>query len=827
MKKRKLNLVVLIAILVCLTSGCGTNSSFGFVGEDKATEIEEKINDYKFGITREQFNDNFDVPKNEDLISIADGLLKDKLTVMYTIDSMEYSLDTLDWNVLYTDSPNTFQLYLQCLNPVMYLTKAYEITGTVEYLDFAEKFINSWFAYASDNEKVKGNNFVWYDHGTALRAENLIYFALVADRDGYLKDDTRGLIVNLLNIHGKFLSSEDAYTKNHNHGIFQDRALIYIAYFLDNDNKDEWLNIAKDRLSEQKEYAFSSEMVHVENSPGYQIGVMDLFRTIAEFLEQFDDEFGNELYKDVQKSAEFMAYIIKPNGYAAEIGDTNGSLNTSPVTKSALDVYNNPHLTYSAMLGQSGEEPENKVKFYPKSGYYISHNDWSSENYTNSTWAMFKSGYSSKTHKHADDNSFMLYSKGYDIFSDQGWYNYVEGNRYRDYFVSSLAHNTVVVDEKTYSRSAENSYKTGIFDYGETKNYSYAAGFNDMYSGVMFDRYFYNLGDAFIIYDNIVSDEEHTYSQLFHIPEFNKVIEHNDEYALISIGNSKYRARIRQYNSTKLEVIHGDFDKEKFGYISHVMNNIKSTSTLKFDSVGKNIDFITVITIEDENGNVMDINSIDFDKDKKEFAIIKSDGTNFNLTLTERKRIYAKDVSVNKIGKNEFEFINNNIGDDLSYAWYVIDKDASNVIYKTDYTEENKFIYEFDDGKEYIIKSYVKNKSGQRKQAIIADIAYNSENKEWTDDTKKYPYLNLEYNGQSYKKISDNSYEFTVDYNYSLNSSISWYVYYNGSYLSSSSTYNEKTIQFDFNQPGKYTVIYYLRTSNGDNEFWNFEEIEV
>ena len=34
-------------------------------------------------------------------------------------------------------------------------------------------------------------------------------------------------------------------------------------------------------------------------------------------------------------------------------------------------------------------------------------------------------------------------------------------------------------------------------------------------------------------------------------------------------------------------------------------------------------------------------------------------------------------------------------------------------------------------------------------------------------------------------------------------------------------------MEYEFTEPGKYTVMYYLKTPNGDNEFWNFEEIEV
>lgn len=821
MMKAKKVLILFFALLLCI-GGCDFHNTNNLkLGNDNYTN-------YDFGITREQFNCTFDLTYDDEVVKIADGILGNQLTVNYTLESMEYDFDTLDWNVQYTESPNTFQLYLQCLNPVMYLTKAYEITGDIAYLDMGEKFIKSWADYLSDSKESEGNAFLWYDHGTALRAENLIYYALVADENDRLSDEMRSLIVNLLIMHGDFLSDENNYTENHNHGIFQDQALIYISYFLDNDKKQEWLQIAKERLEEQKEYAFSSEMVHVENSPGYQIGVMELFRVVAEFLVQFNDEFGNDLYDDVKQSAEFMAYIMKPNGYAAEIGDTNGSVNTTASKNVGLSIFDNDHLTYAATQGEVGIMPELSSKVYPKSGYYISHNDWSKENYTDSTWTMFKSGYSSKTHKHADDNSFMLYSKGYDIFVDPGWYNYVTGNKYRDYFVSSLAHNTIVVDEKTYSVTAENSYKTGIFEYDQNEHYDYVGGFNDMYEGVMFDRHYYNLGDAIIIYDNIISDEEHTYSQLFQLSDSCEVVESSDNEVLIRIADSGYFARVRQIvGNPSLSMITGDFENERYGYISHCMNNLESTTTLKYDVVGKNVDYITLITIEDAEQKVLDIQDIQFDNITGSFHVSKNDGTQFEIQLNARKRMKMDSFTVEKVNDNTFEFFNNYIATGVSYAWYVIDKSSAQVVYKSEYSEKNNFVYSFEQEGDFFIKAYAKDQYDQRKQEVICSITYDSKSNQWVNNTKDYPYLNLRYNGQSYEQISDNKYRFTVDYDYSWNSQILWYIYKNGAGFDSFTTQNENSMEYEFIEPGKYTVMYYLKTPNGNNEFWNFEEIEV
>lgn len=45
----------------------------------------------------------------------------------------------IDWDAQVSNSPNTFQLYLQCLNPVAFLTRAYQLTNDERYLDLAQK----------------------------------------------------------------------------------------------------------------------------------------------------------------------------------------------------------------------------------------------------------------------------------------------------------------------------------------------------------------------------------------------------------------------------------------------------------------------------------------------------------------------------------------------------------------------------------------------------------------------------------------------------------------------------------------------------------------
>ncbi len=445
------------------------------------SRLDNSLDNY-FGLTLKQFNCDMDFLNDEQQIQLANDIFKGQLVVSpsFQNNSPSYSLKTLDWNIQYSDSPNTFQLYLQSLNCIKYLAKGYELSGNTKYLDLGKAFVYSWTEYDANKTISENNPFTWYDHGTALRADNLIYLALVCEKAQYLDQKFIEVIQNLIEAHGECLSNNTYYTKNHNHGIFQDQALIYIAYFLNDEKKDSYLSLAKERLEKQKQYAFNSELVHVENSPGYQVGVLNIFRNISEFLLQFNDPFGKELFDDVAQSAEFMAWVTKPNGLTAEIGDTNGALNIETNIDTGLSSFGNAHLTYAATQGTEGMAPRENCVIYPQSGYFMAREHWNREDFNLSTWSVFKAGYSSKTHKHADDLSIMLYSKGHDIFVDPGWYNYITGNKYRDYFVSSRAHNSIIVDGRTYSATEENSEKTGILDYRIGDDYNYALGFNDM-----------------------------------------------------------------------------------------------------------------------------------------------------------------------------------------------------------------------------------------------------------------------------------------------------------------------------------------------------------
>ena len=132
-------------------------------------------------------------------------------------------------------------------------------------------------------------------------------------------------------------------------------------------------------------------------------------------------------------------------------------------------------------------------------------------------------------------------------------------------------------------------------------------------------------------------------------------------------------------------------------------------------------------------------------------------------------------------------------------------------------------------GQDLLIRTYAKSTLyPQRKNTVTAALIWDQQNGRFiVDDGKMYPYLNLEYLGQHVEKHDKLNYSFTIDYRYSLPVTQNWYIYRNGGYYSSCKTNNEKTLNYTFKEPGDYTVMYYLKTKLGNNEFWNFDQIHI
>ncbi|MBQ6570464.1 MAG: alginate lyase family protein [Clostridia bacterium] len=819
-------------VAVAVFAGIYISNNFGKIAA-------KEFNSQYFGFTREYYNYTGDADMieseeswNRDMSRWAELTSQGKMVVNSRLPDDYYEFTSpaeIDWNAVCSDSPNTFSLYFQSLCCVQYLSAAYENTGNESYLDLAREIIDSWNRFDENKELSAQNKYIWYDHAMALRTDNLIYFMTVYEQSGKLDEDYAEFFRSLLQRHVDMLSDEDRYTKNHNHGIFQDQALIYAAYFLNDDNSRANLRLALDRLKAQKEFAYTEEMVHVENSPGYAYLSCKQFTEIADFLKILKCRDGADFIADLDQAKKYMAWVTLPNGNYAMMGDTD---NKRDIKKqrgtNGQWQYINKTITNIDKLEKAGGLPKALSEIYPKSGYYYSRSTWDTDEFYNSTWACFKSGYRAKTHKHADDTSFMMYSKGYEIFSDSGFYNYMPGNKYKDYLASALAHNVVTVDDGSYSVCAEHSGNTGIIDYKLGKDYDYVLGYNDMYDGVSIDRHFYNFGDAIVIFDDIVSSEEHTYSQLFHFSEFITDVKAENGELVGRIGDSGCFVRIRQFGACDCNLIYGrNADPKYLSVISREINGIEDIYTCIYSTSGTNAQFATVITVEDANGNVI--------TDYKTGKTAKY--TDFNIDTAEGKISAAgKSADIKTRARCGFENVTitankssvilsnpNEVDYPVEYGWDMYNG-AGEIVASSEFSKNDGCTLKFEgEGKFYVV-SKIKYPYDSVKRKMVGVIWAKDGNSK--DISDQFDCLNLKYNGYQFEKTEDNKYRVSLSFDYSGSTGFRWYLYKNGSGVQYDIT-AEPFFEYTIEEPGTYSVIFYIRTTDGQNYCYNTEEFEV
>lgn len=771
--------------------------------------------------------------EEDDLLYYARWMVDNK--GLYVCDSMDpycFGEAPIDWNKQDVAIASTFQLYLHGLSSVQVLAYAYECTKERRYLDFAWEIVESWINFNINRSLSSENKRCWMDHTVALRAESLLYFTQVALGTHLDEANFRVRMNELLVTHCAHLADDLHYTQKHNHGIIQDCALLHVAYFVQDSRSKGWIEHAKQRLAAQKNYAFNDELVHVENSPGYNIAIVKIFDEIGRFLSSMNDSDAERFRNEVSAMAEFLAWSYEPNGLLASIGDTFGSTKLSRKNKE-YSRWGNRRLAFVTSLGEEPLPEEDAVvngKYYPKAGYYFYRSNWDANEATNATWKMFKSGFSSRTHKHADDLSFMLYSKGFEIFTDPGMYNYMYGDRFREYFTSASAHNTITVDEQNYSVTEENCWKVGMLSHETNCIFEVVKAFNDMYPGVAIDRCFISSGDLTILYDDIVSsDELHRYRQLFHLSENITILDSSDDMVLLAIANSGYRVRIRQMTPTEMSIHRGDEAAPLYGHISRTMGVVNDGDTLVFERNGVSLEYVTIITIEDDNGNValQDGNVINSSQILYDSANKAIKCASWRLDLVPRKRFNPKLKSV-YISNDDKIHLEGEEVDGGSASFEISDLWTGGAIAEFNFVEQ--FYSEADLSKfqSDLIVTMKVNKDGQCKKRTICALKFDdAQRKHYLASVAECPNLNLRYRGCDLKCISPSVLRCELEYEYSLNTRQKWYVYRNGSGYMSKVTENQKSFEFDCSEPGRYAVLSFLYTVSGDCEFRISQEVCV
>lgn len=587
--------------------------------------------------------------QNNNSIEFADNLINNnEIFLLYYWDPFVYDEDKLDW----TEDPFddwTWQFYFHSLRMVSYLVDAYELSGDIAYLEKGQWFIESWIEH-NPCSRQQASTRAWDDHSTANRITTFIYFWDNYRNSEIFDNEFANEFLNMLRLHGEYTAKSSNYYWGHNHGIYQDRALMQLAVLFPNfESSGEWLEVGISRLSLHLETGVTPSGVHKEHSASYHYLVLGLFMTISKFNHHYDIS-NDELESTIYKMQEYLVHIAKPDGTVPLVGDSKADY-VLGISESQMT---NEHLLYLVSNGSVGDEIVEDSIVFQDAGVAIFKNNWDT---TPPIYFALFNGFHSSVHKHNDDLSFVLTYQETDYIVDSGKYNFVENDPYRIFIRSIFAHNSIAVDAESYDvRDPDNVGRSVIENYEITPNYSFVKASHTLYEGVKITRsvFFFNDG-AVYFHDRIESKDFHKYTQIFNVG--NDVnVDYNDTtnvFLSSKIDNTSLTlTQLREFSD--FETFNGSKEPMR-GWRSTIFNEVSPITTLNYQLEGKDVDFETVINLRLNITNVevfqdedKDIYVFKFDNNRTE--IIEISTTDSSQTSLNEERVIKNDQLSRIIG---------------------------------------------------------------------------------------------------------------------------------------------------------------------------------
>ena len=403
------------------------------------------------------------------------------------------------------------------------------------------------------------------------------------------------------------------------------------------------LQAVERRLERIIDLQFSPEGVHLEHSPGYQNFVAQLIAGIAPL--GLHDRVPVPRRLAWRAYEEGLAWMILPNRRLANLGDTD----YRDLTKENVVVTQSTLLDYAISGGLRGIATSQRIRVFPESGLAVLRSGWpDTEDFDKASYLAQQAGFHSRTHKQADDLSFIWYDRGTEILIDAGRYGYLgktergsdlwnEGFWYSDpkriYVESTRSHNTVEIDGMSFNRKDSPPYGSAIERWGETEDgllfvETHATQFETISHArlLVFDP-----GNWLLVYDWLSdeAEEKHDYRQWFHFAPDLTVETQKDGFRVSGDALDANLAVASLLPSpASSEPVFGRESPDLLGWWSEKGGAFEPTTSVNFSVLGaKSAAFATLFSFAEDTTPDFDYQRVDASGRNARFRWTTPDGT--------------------------------------------------------------------------------------------------------------------------------------------------------------------------------------------------------
>ncbi|MDH7473680.1 MAG: alginate lyase family protein [Anaerolineae bacterium] len=441
-----------------------------------------------------------------------------------------------------------------------------------------------------------------------------------------LDDDALLACLRGLWIHGRYLAANLEYHVPNNHLLLESKALAMCGLlFPEFRDAGEWLERGLSILWQQLRRQVGPDGVHREQATMYHRmitsellellvlldnngivvppGMKDIFKRLLDFERAFTGPDGQiPLIGDSSLSDSYIRFSALSGG-AVFLGCAGGA--PAAIDEATLWLLGLERVARPSPSGEVLAPPASQA--FPEGGYFIMRDGDGRE----APYLIFDCGPFSYRpapgHGHADALSFELHACGRPLIVDPGVYTYHLGRQWRNYFRSTPAHNTAVVDGEDQSLLLGTWHilrpaRVTLHEWVTTRQFDFVDGSHDGYTRLRQPiihrrQIFFAKPEYWVIFDLLNGQGQHRFDLYFHLmPDARVSLDPLSGAARIEYSNGVGLLVCPAiYAGSQAEVIAGSLDPIQ-GWVSRYSGEKTPAPTLRY---GKVIDaptmFVTVL----------------------------------------------------------------------------------------------------------------------------------------------------------------------------------------------------------------------------------------
>lgn len=472
---------------------------------------------------------------------------------------------------------------------------AYWLTGDEQYAATFMRHLDSWM-----EQNPPGSGVNWSSSlEVALRSISWIWAFHFFRNSNSMTPELFQKSLKFLFLHGRHIEKYlSTYYSPNTHLTGEALGLYYLGtQFSFLERAEHWRKLGEDILFAELDRQILPDGVYFEQATYYQRYTADFYAHFLILNTLFDEKNPRHLEEvfvgKLQKIFDFLMYITRPDGTTPLIGDDDGG-RILPLNRTRPDDFRGTLAVgtvlfdredYKFVAGEIAEEivwlfglegvlafetmqakiPEKKSVSFENGGYFIMRDGWTeTDNYM-----LIDGGDLGKLtggHSHADNLSINLSVGGRTVLVDSGTYTYHESPEMRDYFRSTVAHNTLTIDGQSSSEPGakfnwKTKARTKVHSWLSKERFDFFEGSHDGYerleeSPAKHQRSILFLkNDYWIIRDFVETAGAHDYQLNFHYNiETNPVIEKaNGGFCVTDTASDNTGLRLFTFDNGGLE----------------------------------------------------------------------------------------------------------------------------------------------------------------------------------------------------------------------------------------------------------------------------------